>query len=314
MPAPRTEPSSGGNNRPHWIGVGLLFFAAFISLVIAWLPYSTAKPIGDTFARDGSLELLTPPVWQAFRGILAVIGLLFGGSAVMAWRFPVAFQAALRWFVQTLVKAVQNLPRDAKHALTDFLVPFRQRQIWLSVLVLFGVAVGIRIFFVNVPMEHDEAYTFSVFAVQPLRLGLSDYHYPNNHLFHTLLVHISYQLLGIQPWTVRLPALLAGALLAPFGYGLARRLYSPGCGLAGRTDDRVSPCANQFFGQCAGIYLAGIIHPVECRSGDQPASSGKRLSLASAGSFWSAGALYRTGIFVFVSHAVLLALPDLGER
>ncbi len=83
-----------------------------------------------------------------------------------------------------------------------------------------------RLPFLSRPMQHDKSYTFITFASAPLKEALSDYTLPNNHLFHTLLVHISYVLFGDAPWAVRLPALLAGVLIVPAAYGLARRLYN----------------------------------------------------------------------------------------
>jgi hypothetical protein len=69
--------------------------------------------------------------------------------------------------------------------------------------------------FIMQPFKHDEAYTVTVFANQPLWGALSDYHLPNNHLFHTLLVHLTYSLFGYSQWAVRLPALLAGIAQHP---------------------------------------------------------------------------------------------------
>ncbi|GIV63503.1 MAG: hypothetical protein KatS3mg045_0842 [Bellilinea sp.] len=216
--------------------IGALLIFGFGLLLLSILPFPLARRLGDLLARDGSLELLTPALWQIFRGVLAISGLLLSGSAVVALRFPVQFRAAADWLTQTFINALQNLPADTKCAFSDFWNSLRRPETGLPAVALLIIGLILRWLFVNVPMEHDEAYTFSVFAVQPLRLGLSDYHYPNNHLFHTFLVHLSYRLFGIQPWTVRLPALLAGALLAPFGYGLARRIYSPATAwLAGLT-------------------------------------------------------------------------------
>lgn len=213
----------------------LLIFGVGLSL-LALLPYPAARQLGDLLARDGSLQLLTPALWKVLQGVLAGAGLLLSGSAVVFLRSPHRFQIAAVWLKQTLANALQSLPADAKRAFSNSLKPLRQPEIWLPAIFLLIVGLAVRGLFVNAPMEHDEAYTFSVFAVQPLRLGLSDYHYPNNHLFHTFLVHLSYRLFGVQPWTVRLPALIAGALLAPFGYELARRLYSPAAAwLAGLT-------------------------------------------------------------------------------
>ena len=74
-------------------------------------------------------------------------------------------------------------------------------------------------------MQHDESYSSVIFAFEPLYKGLADYHFPNNHVFHTFLVHISYLIFGPQEWAVRLPAFSAGVLLAPLGFILAERWY-----------------------------------------------------------------------------------------
>lgn len=70
------------------------------------------------------------------------------------------------------------------------------------------------------PMQYDEAYTYITYVSQPLRLALSDYSLPNNHLFHTLLAHFSTALCGNHPWALRLPAFLAGVAMIPAGYFL----------------------------------------------------------------------------------------------
>jgi uncharacterized membrane protein len=78
---------------------------------------------------------------------------------------------------------------------------------------------------INRAMEYDEAYTFSEFARHSLRQVITDYHVPNNHVFHTILVHFSYLLFGKSPWAIRLPAFLAGLVLVPAVYGLGRQNY-----------------------------------------------------------------------------------------
>src|SRR5689334_12170590 len=63
--------------------------------------------------------------------------------------------------------------------------------------VLLGViALATRLAHLRQTMRHDEAYTFLHYATAPLTTALSDYTYPNNHLFHTLLVWISTRLFG----------------------------------------------------------------------------------------------------------------------
>jgi 4-amino-4-deoxy-L-arabinose transferase-like glycosyltransferase len=88
-----------------------------------------------------------------------------------------------------------------------------------------------RLVYLSQPMRYDEALTFLQFASKPLSEGLSNYSQPNNHLFHTLLVHISYSLFGDQPWVIRLPALLAGIALVPLVYWVTRQHFNPEAGL-----------------------------------------------------------------------------------
>src|SRR5205823_10426576 len=92
-------------------------------------------------------------------------------------------------------------------------------------------ALGLRLAFVQQPMRYDEALTFNELASRPLYYGLSYYPDPNNHLLNTLLVHLAYVGLGNQPWVLRLPATLAGVLLVPATFGLAKLLFGTGAGL-----------------------------------------------------------------------------------
>ena len=63
-----------------------------------------------------------------------------------------------------------------------------RKQWWLlSFFIVLGL--GLRMIFLFGTMGHDEAETFVLFASRSLRVGLSNYPFPNNHIFHTLLVH-----------------------------------------------------------------------------------------------------------------------------
>jgi 4-amino-4-deoxy-L-arabinose transferase-like glycosyltransferase len=91
---------------------------------------------------------------------------------------------------------------------------------------IFFLGVTVRLVFLFQPMRYDEAFSFTYYASKPLALGLSDYSYPNNHLFHTFLVHLAYLAFGNQPWVIRLPALIAGIVLIPASYLMARMFYN----------------------------------------------------------------------------------------
>lgn len=86
-------------------------------------------------------------------------------------------------------------------------------------------------------MRYDEAFTVWRYArSEPAEL-ISDYTLPNNHVFHTLLVHLGIEIGGIHPDVVRMPAFAAGVLMVPTGFLAVGRI-------AGRS---------------AGLFIAGMI-------------------------------------------------------
>ncbi|MEN4011547.1 MAG: glycosyltransferase family 39 protein [Chloroflexota bacterium] len=203
-------------------------------LIFVLLPYPQARWLGDLFARDGNLESLSEDAFARLRLPLRSAGIILLALGA-GWRvFQTRLLGAIAQLPAEMRLLLSRLPGDTRKAFRRLGAYFAQREIWLPSLLLLLLALAFRLPLINLPMMHDESYTVTVFAAQPLRLALSDYHFPNNHLFHTFLVHIHYHLFGASPWAVRLPALLAGALTAPAGYWLARRLYGkPAALLAG---------------------------------------------------------------------------------
>src|SRR5688500_2353889 len=82
-----------------------------------------------------------------------------------------------------------------------------------------------RLLYLAQPMRYDEAVTYMYFVRLPWSEAVSTYTYPNNHVFHTLLAKASVSVFGNSPWALRLPALLAGLLLVPATYAVARAIY-----------------------------------------------------------------------------------------
>ena len=101
----------------------------------------------------------------------------------------------------------------------------------IVLLMIVGAAVAVRLPLMDHRMAVDESYTYLGYARQPLSVGLSSYLYPNNHLFHTLLVHFSTGVFGSAPWAIRLPAFIAGIALVPATYAAGRSLYNRSTGL-----------------------------------------------------------------------------------
>ncbi|HEX6052624.1 MAG TPA: glycosyltransferase family 39 protein [Gemmatimonadaceae bacterium] len=89
------------------------------------------------------------------------------------------------------------------------------------------VAIGalLRLYYLDQPMRYDESITYLHFASQPWETAIGSYTYPNNHVFHTLLVKACVSLLGDDPWVLRLPAYVAGVAMIPMTYWVGRRVF-----------------------------------------------------------------------------------------
>lgn len=209
------------------IKVSLFLFTIFIIIIslilfcISYLPFEIVKSKLNTFAPDGSAESFIPEYFDKikirlqFTGIVMLIasGLFYTNiRRIQKYisNIPTSFFSLLREVALSFNKAVKN--EDKIHLYTLFLILL--------------LTIVVRSIYLFQPMRYDEAFTFTNYASKPLFLGLSNYSFPNNHLFHTLLVHMACLVFGNQPWVIRLPALFAGVLLAPVSYLVIRTFYN----------------------------------------------------------------------------------------
>jgi hypothetical protein len=204
-----------------WLFAALPAILGIIGVILALLPYGILKPFLDSIMPDGNFNSLKPWNADVFKLLFGLGGLVFLCLAVLT--------GLRRW----------NLFASFSHQFWidagRFFVSLRPRMDDLgflaAVLVIMVLAVIYRLEYINSPLHHDEAYTYVAFA-HSLISAVTDYHLPNNHVFHTILVFLSTRIFGIQPWAVRLPAFTAGVLLVPAVYWLAKRLYDRWTALA----------------------------------------------------------------------------------
>ncbi|HEB65771.1 MAG TPA: hypothetical protein ENJ02_09550 [Chloroflexi bacterium] len=201
-----------------------LTFAALGGLLFSFLPYSVVKPLGDALVPDGSLDLLTPQAFSHIQTLLREGALLWGAALLALWSAGERAEAALCGLRRRREALPARLRADARALLGLLRRRPHPATLWLLAFLTL-TAAWLRALWLDAPMQYDEAYTYAAFASRPLRYVVSDYHLPNNHIFHSLLVHFSAALFGVHPWSVRLPVFLTGVLLVPLGYLTARLLY-----------------------------------------------------------------------------------------
>ena len=124
------------------------------------------------------------------------------------------------------------------------------------------VAAALRWHWLGQPMRYDEAVTWLEYASRPLPQALALYDLPNNHLFHTLLVHLSADHLGAEVRALRLPAFLAGLLTVAATWALGRRVHGPAAGLVAAAAVAASPVMVLFSTNARGygpVVLAFLV-------------------------------------------------------
>lgn len=95
----------------------------------------------------------------------------------------------------------------------------------LAILTL--IAAIVRASFLDMEMRLDEATTFNEFVLQPWRATIGKYWATNNHPLHSVLAKLCVDLLGRDPWVVRIPAFVAGVLLVPATFLAVTRMFTP---------------------------------------------------------------------------------------
>lgn len=122
---------------------------------------------------------------------------------------------------------------------------------------LITVTIGIftRFHYLNQPMKNDEAYNFNHFVLAGFKNIISEYT-PNNHIFHTLLVRLSYLTLGPEPWKIRLPAFIAGIIVIILTYLFFRFYYNERVALLASGLVATSPLPIDFSANARGYTLS----------------------------------------------------------
>jgi hypothetical protein len=201
----------------------LLSIGAVLLAVSFQLPYSFVRDQlvhlygEERVARHFSAALFSAAMFRLglFAGFMPITAIV-----LVRTRHSLAASADLFW--RALSMGLAHSRRSLSRCSIRGILP-------LGAIVLVGFAVRLR--FLNQPMRNDESSTLLGYASQPLYVAISLYNAPNNHLFHTLLVHFSTALWGNSEWAIRLPAFIAGVLLIPLTYLLAASFASATAGL-----------------------------------------------------------------------------------
>lgn len=207
--------------------VGVLFIAIFVS------PYEMLKSIGDFLSSDGNLESLTPEWIVTLKSFLLPLGIFLSLIGSSIWMRPGKARVLIEKGLSRIRQSRERLLEDGRALLNDVWGGRPDRTETIGLIAIVILAIVLRLAMITRPAEYDEAYTFIAFARHSFRQILIDYNVPNNHIFHTILVRLSYLMFGSDLWQIRLPTFMASILLVISAYFLGRNLYNRKSGIIG---------------------------------------------------------------------------------
>lgn len=204
----------------------IIFFVILGStlVVTSFLPFEFVKSKIDSLAPDGEATSFSLSYFNWLIPKFRLVGI--GIIIVSVFLFIcIIYRRQTQKYASDILLSFSSFMSELKRCF--YRAINKEDKIHLfTIFIIIIIAIVVRICFLFQPMRYDEAFTFTYFASKPLYIGLSSYIEPNNHIFHTFLVHIAYLFLGNKPWVIRLPALISGILLVPASYLLIRKFYN----------------------------------------------------------------------------------------
>jgi len=189
-----------------------------ILLTFSFLPFELIKTKIDVFAKDKAADTFTLIIFLRLRYIgiiITITGLILAASI-----------KRIQKFISNLFNSFISFFEEVGQV---FLKGFEKKENkvhFYTIMALMVIGISIRLYFIGQPIRYDEAVTVIDYVRKPIFLGISDYHFTNNHIFHSFLSHIAYSWFGDHLWAVRLPAFIFGILLIPITYLVTRMYYS----------------------------------------------------------------------------------------
>jgi hypothetical protein len=103
---------------------------------------------------------------------------------------------------------------------------YRPRICWLWALIILFTFLLFRLPGLGAPLVSDELAMVSLWSQMPYLKILTNYQYPNNHIFLSLILSFFLKTFGLKEWLLRMPLLISGIVSIYLSYNLFRRVSS----------------------------------------------------------------------------------------
>jgi hypothetical protein len=202
-----------------------------IFCLVSFVPYEMLRAVGDRLSRDGKLESFTLSRYGVEILISRWGGLFLLAAGLFAWRKDQWVFNGAAWLVGGLGRTWRLFRQDLGVLWHDLRRISVGRWEWVGLIAFSIAGMGLRAVLLTHAVEYDEAYTYTEFARYPLFQFIWDFSVPNNHIFHSILVHYSTLIFGNSLPAIRLPVYIAGSFLIILIYLLGRTLFNRSVGL-----------------------------------------------------------------------------------
>jgi hypothetical protein len=243
------------NNRiqKHWkIMIWLFFITAIFFLGLSLPSHAMVTGFLGNFQPDGSFDSLSVSVYDSLQWLVRIKAIILAGFGLF---FVFNRGLSTKW-IEKAGTAISNLSirKDLK---LIFQKTFSKADRWIIITLGVVTTIGLLIRLIQIEriVGYDEAYTFIYFASRPLKSILTDYSAPNNHVFHSILVHFVYQIFGNHLWALRLPALTAGVLTIPAVYLAGKTLYGKNAAILAAALTAMTPMLMDYSDNARGYTL-----------------------------------------------------------
>jgi 4-amino-4-deoxy-L-arabinose transferase-like glycosyltransferase len=241
-----------------FLGLGISISSLFVLAWVNTLSFVELKDLVDSLTPDKNLESFTEAIYADLKISFLVGMLLAFGSLVYLSLFRQRAQNQLSAIIDLADRKKNQWKREAVSLWEAVIHIETDRRVLVLILLIAALAALNRYVYLWRPMSHDEAYTYIAFASRGLRIAITDYHLPNNHIFLTILVSLAARMFGDSPAVIRLPVFLAGILIVPAIYVLARHLYGKGVGLVSAAILASAPVLIDYSTNARGYMLLAL--------------------------------------------------------
>ncbi len=282
----------------------------------SFLPFEAIKVKIDSFSMQGSADIFSVSIFEQIVFKLRLTGI----ALILTCGLLYLVKSRIHQYVYNLSASFSYFIKEISG---EFIASVRKedRVHLLSLFIILIIAVAIRMLYLFEPILRDEAYTFVNFAQKPLLIGLSYYSTPNNHLFNTFLVHMSYLFFGNELWAIRLPAFIAGVLMVPVSYLAIRIFFNKYAALLTAGIIASSPVLVTFSTSARGYTLIGLIFllifilAVKLKQSENTAAWILFSALSAIGFYTIPIMIYPYGIvIVWLFYSIMVEDTDLSRK